>query len=330
MVNIIIPVYNARETLPQALDSLVCQTNKKFLVTIVIDGDRLDYSDIIEEYHGRGLRITTLVLPENHGAGYARQYAMDYDAHKPAKSDYFMFLDADDMFYPIAVELLSKGISREGSDVLAASFIREKPPEFIEFNSTTSPVTWMHGKIYRAQYLRDNNIRFLDDIRYNEDSYFNVVAMNCSDKIARITAPVYLWRDNPNSITQTKEGGNYFSKSNSQYIIGQVRGLKKITEITGKFPTDLFTQTIMYIYYAMMQQEYEQVEDFSYMNDLTSLKEMPEVQEFFLNGENWIKIANSVKAGAQIDNENLIFYNTTFSDWAQKYIIKDQVVKDIT
>lgn len=36
--------------------------------------------------------------------------------------------------------------------------------------------TWLHGKIYRIDFLKDNDIRFLDSIKYNEDAYFNLVA----------------------------------------------------------------------------------------------------------------------------------------------------------
>ena len=326
MVNIIIPVYKARDTLPQALNSLLCQTTNKFIVTIVIDGDGIDYSDIINDFRGRGLHITTLILPENHGAGYARQYAMDYDSQRDAKSEYYMFLDADDMYYPLAVELLTKQIRKEGADIVMASFIREHNDEFIEYNATTTAVTWMHGKIYRADYLRQNNIRFLEELRYNEDSYFNVVAVNCSDHVARMTAPVYLWRDNPNSVTQTKEGGTYFARSNTQYIYGQVKGMKKIIELKGELPKDTFAQTLLYIYYAMMQQQYEHVEDYSYLDELYSLGQLQEVKDFFNDGENWIKIVNSAKAGALIDEANIIFYNLPFSDWAQKYLLSEQMV----
>ena len=56
IVNIIIPTYKARETLPKALDSLVAQTKDMFLVTIVQDGDGEDYSDIVTEYKRRGLK----------------------------------------------------------------------------------------------------------------------------------------------------------------------------------------------------------------------------------------------------------------------------------
>ena len=46
MVNIIIPVFHSRETLPRALKSLENQTDRKFIVTIVVDGDGEKYEDI--------------------------------------------------------------------------------------------------------------------------------------------------------------------------------------------------------------------------------------------------------------------------------------------
>ena len=79
MLNIIIPSYKARETLPQALDSLVAQTKKLFIITIVQDADGEDYKDIIEEYTRRGLKIRLLATPVNGGPGNARQYGMDND-----------------------------------------------------------------------------------------------------------------------------------------------------------------------------------------------------------------------------------------------------------
>ena len=102
IVDVIIPTYKARETLPKALDSLVAQTKKLFIVTIIQDGDGEDYSDIIEEYRRRGLQLFLISLKENKGPGGARQAGID--ANKMC--DYLMFLDADDMLMPRAIEIL--------------------------------------------------------------------------------------------------------------------------------------------------------------------------------------------------------------------------------
>ena len=53
MFNIVIPVYKARDTLPELLNCLTAQTYKMFIVTISQDGDGEDYSDIIQEYRKR-------------------------------------------------------------------------------------------------------------------------------------------------------------------------------------------------------------------------------------------------------------------------------------
>ena len=60
MVGVIIPTYKAKDVLPHALDSLVAQTKRMFIVCISIDGDDEDYSEIIEEYKRRGLKICVI------------------------------------------------------------------------------------------------------------------------------------------------------------------------------------------------------------------------------------------------------------------------------
>ena len=101
MVEIGIPIFHAKETLPAALDSLVAQTKKNFIVCLSIDGDDEDYTDIINTYKARGLKIRVINGKFNGGAGEARQRVID-----STMCDYIMFLDADDMFMPRAVELL--------------------------------------------------------------------------------------------------------------------------------------------------------------------------------------------------------------------------------
>ena len=65
MVNLIIPVFHSKETLPDALNSLVAQTKHMFITTIVADGDGEDYSEIVKEYTRRGLKIKLITLEEN-------------------------------------------------------------------------------------------------------------------------------------------------------------------------------------------------------------------------------------------------------------------------
>ena len=78
MTNVIIPTYKARDTLPDLLNTLVAQTTNMFFVTIVQDCDGEDYSDIIQEYQKRGLKIKLITLNENMGPGVARQAGIKF------------------------------------------------------------------------------------------------------------------------------------------------------------------------------------------------------------------------------------------------------------
>jgi glycosyltransferase involved in cell wall biosynthesis len=315
IVNIVIPTYRARDTLPSTLDSLVSQTKKLFLVTIVQDGDGEDYSDIITEYKRRGLKIF-LLQKENGGPGMARQYGMD----RTQMCDYVMFVDSDDILNPRAVEVLYREAKLNNFDVLSSSFLAEKnhtPGIYLDVFKT--PVTWCHGKIYKLAFLRENNIRFLEDLKLNEDSYFNLVAVNCATRTARLEECTYIWKDNPNSLTRDNSDEKFFFRANTYYILGQIRGLKKVYEVTGNVKQQLIGATLKHIYDNMMLQLYYNHNDYSYLNELNSLREFKPVQDFLTEASSWIYMDSILKATHIIDN-SIIFYKQRFVDWVLEYI----------
>ena len=128
MVAIIIPIYKSRDTLSAALDSLVSQTKKTFMVIPSIDGDGENYDDLFEEYEKRGLHIYPIYSKENCGPGIARQRGID--AAEMCK--YLMFLDADDMLLPRAVEVLTHEIEVKNADIVAGTFLSEQSPGIAE------------------------------------------------------------------------------------------------------------------------------------------------------------------------------------------------------
>ena len=316
IVDIIIPTYKARETLPKALDSLVAQTKKMFIITIVQDADEEDYSDIIEEYKKRGLSIRLVTLKDNRGPGGARQAGMDTDK----MCDYFMFMDADDMLMPRAVELLYREVKLHDADIASSDFIaeREATPGFL-MDVFETPVTWCHGRIYKAKYLRDNNIRFLDGLRLNEDAYFNLIAHNCTSNKIKIKEVTYLWRDNKNSLTRAQNNHEFFVRSWKDYLTSQVEATLKIIELKGEVAPDLLGATLLYLYhYWMIALHYNLVNDEA-KEELLKLKDNPILKQT-LNQENfWRYIVANLKGGT-IWEDDLIFYKVRFNDWLKEYI----------
>lgn len=286
-----------------------------FIVTISQDGDDEDYSDIIKEYERRGLHIR-LIKGLNGGPGVARQRGVDSDL----MCDYVMFLDADDMLLPNAIDTLYTEAKRTRADVLSSDFIAEQSHKsnYI-MDVMSSPVTWCHGKIYRVQYLRENKIRFREDIRLNEDAYFNLIAVNCAKKKYKIEEPTYLWRSNKNSLTRKQSYVDFFHKSWEFYIFGQIEALKEIIRINEGIETSLLAATLMNIYKYMMFAISEKLNTNYIENCLKELKYIPEIINELDNLNFWGYVHQNLKASSYLD-EKLVFFSIRFSDWIRIYI----------
>lgn len=315
MIEVGIPVYKAKDTLPAALDSLVNQTKKNFFVCLSIDGDEEDYTDIIETYKTRGLKIRVIKSDINGGAGAARQRILD-----TTMCEYIMFLDADDIFMPRAVEILGQNIRFKNYDIVRGGFIREEPNKELDrvMASKDNIITWFHAKIYRVKFLKEKNIRFLEGLRTDEDAYFNAVAWNSTKNKGLVDEILYLWRDNKNSVTRNLSQKEYFSKNYINYIRSQVEALKKIFEINGEISSSLVTFTLINVYYYYMKARFYNLNETIMDECLSTLKEEKWMKIWLSNGENWITIIQNIKPGQIYDNQYVIFYSETFNIWAAR------------
>jgi glycosyltransferase involved in cell wall biosynthesis len=88
LVSILIPAYNADETIADTIKSAIAQTWQRKEIIVVNDGSK----DRTEEVAQRFAPKVTVVSTENHGAAAARNHAM-----RLSHGDYIQWLDADDI-----------------------------------------------------------------------------------------------------------------------------------------------------------------------------------------------------------------------------------------
>lgn len=93
LISVITPYYNASQTLPLALASLLAQTYTNWECVIVDDGSSDNPASMIERLNDPRIRLYR--FEQNRGRGAARQQALDL-----AQGDYLCMLDADDWIYP--------------------------------------------------------------------------------------------------------------------------------------------------------------------------------------------------------------------------------------
>ena len=225
-IGVVIPVYHGRGRVEKALDSLVTQTFKDFEVCLGVDCDGESYEDIITEYVRRGLTINCRIRPYRGGPGMARQSGINMLIDE---CEYLVFMDQDDVMMPMGLQYAYDAIE-DDIDVCQCTFIEESKNQYVLHEGATSPVTYIHAKIYRSQFLKENNICFTDKVFWNEDCYFNVVAMNVG-RCARVnTAPLYLWRYNNKSATH-ENFTEFFTKAWDTFALSQVLAILKIEEV---------------------------------------------------------------------------------------------------
>lgn len=255
MINIIIPCYKCENTLPLTLNSLVAQTNKKFIITLIQDGPETNIEEIVNNYKDK-LNINFIKLKENVGPGLARQEGIN----KNILCEYLLFLDSDDMLLPYAIEILNRESQLNKPDILISQFINHNLYGITKIMDISKANTWLHGKLYRAEFLLNNNICFSSKIKYNEDACFNLKALNSTNNIKVIELPTLLWIDCKNSITRSDN--NFEINSIPDFIIGQIEATLFLLDknncsvkLLAKNINNIYNQYQKYIFYTNKKEE---------------------------------------------------------------------------
>lgn len=196
-ISVIIPLYKGHDTLGSTLYSVAMQSiiNETEIV-VVNDADNVNYADILAKFDD--LNIVYVQRKQNGGCAASRNTGI-----KNAKNSFITFLDSDDNFVsPLSLEIMYNRIVAEKADVLVSAFESEmRFKNGVAIKQMKNAVTWCHGKVYRKQYLLDNNIFFDEGLRINEDCLFHQLLFDSGAKVAEIPMVTLMWRDNPNSVT---------------------------------------------------------------------------------------------------------------------------------
>ena len=91
VVSIILPAYNAHNTLKRALCSIAMQENIDEIETIIVDDCSAETYDHIAKEFSHMMKIKVVRMEKNGGPGAARQVGYDH-----SEGDFVMWMDADD------------------------------------------------------------------------------------------------------------------------------------------------------------------------------------------------------------------------------------------
>ncbi len=220
-VSIIIPVYNAENTLERCLSSVRGQTYKDIEVIVINDGSSDGSIDIINRFVSSDSRFR-VIDKENSGVSVSRNIGI-YNA----RGDYLQFVDSDDYIPENSVETFVAAADKYNADMVISDFIRVYSkssvimgsiPKFEglmtckEFASEMmkAPSNFYYGVMWNKLYKRDivfnENLQCPTELNWCEDFMFNIEYLYYAKRIAVVHEPIYYYVKRPGSLVSSESG----------------------------------------------------------------------------------------------------------------------------
>lgn len=229
-VSVIIPVYKVEKYLLRCVNSVLTQSFTNYEIILVDDGSPDNCPTICDDL-SQNYEMIKVVHKKNGGLASARNAGMNV-----ATGKYIFFLDSDDWIEPDTLKEQYLLAEKENVD-----FIRTRPvyagwpnhsdgevcvfgtekgltegkydrnkiekellPHIIATNRLTmGPIVSAWGGLYRFDFLKKNNLKFYESIKYSEDLIFNVHATLCANSFYYIDSKHYYnYFYNSSSITK--------------------------------------------------------------------------------------------------------------------------------
>ena len=273
LISIVVPVYRVESYLAQCVGSLRAQSYSNIEIICVNDGspDRCELLlDMFDELDPR----ITVITQENKGLPAARNAGLTV-----ATGDIVMFVDSDDYLEPNACKVVAQAfLDNDPLDALVfgtniISSDREHD-EWLEdtlttpdkvydefdlsiiFEEPSNPFVWRNA--FSMEFLKSNDLKFEEDIKYGEDKVFQLVAFPRAKKTAFISDKIYNYRCSRKESLMTVTGKELVDRYRKHVMIAD-RICQRWTEHgeMQKYAGPLFSWTLDFMGYDFLKEDPE-------------------------------------------------------------------------
>lgn len=214
-VSVIVPVYNAADSIEKCIKSIAAQTLEDIEIILIDDGSNDNSAEICKELSKRDNRIK-FFCQRNSGVSAARNKGLDN-----ASGEWITFVDSDDWIEPTMCEKALNSAVKANADIVMWSFwteingvskksyfISEKSGDIsskknllqakmisryadgdIKGNVGSAGVTW--GKLCRRSLIEENKIRFVVGLTRAQDTVFWLNTTEHAKKIEYLDECLY-------------------------------------------------------------------------------------------------------------------------------------------
>lgn len=256
MVSIIIPTYNDKDVVCDAIDCSLAQTYKNIEIIVIDDGSTDGTGDILQKKYDNRIKY---VYKKNEGLSKARNTGINY-----SRGEYIQFLDADDLIESnkisvqieqlintkeVAVSYCDYVRSTIGSNAsgyghrLSPVLQKEDPLDDLILKWETQLSIPPHCFLFDAAFFKEYEVRFDESLPTHEDwdCWMNVFALN--PKVFYIDRPLadYRMRNKSMCSNRLKMRKGYLMAINMQ-----MRKHLENTDVVAKLNTK--KKEVRYIY----------------------------------------------------------------------------------
>ena len=177
--SVILPFYNARQTIARTVNSILNQRFRDFELLVVDDGSTDGSGQILEQFAAQDKRIRVF-HKENGGANSARNLALEY-----IRGEYVTFCDADDWVEDDWLQNFADNLQDNDVVVQGWTYVTgtERLPQYYEEKSEipaeAADVMSLHesfgflwNKCFRTSIIKENSLTFNVKFRFLEDEEF--------------------------------------------------------------------------------------------------------------------------------------------------------------
>lgn len=216
LFSVVMAVYNAEDTIQEAVQSILNQSFKDYEIIICNDASTDNTLSIINDFNDS--RIKVIEQLRNSGPGAARDRGIEI-----ARAPWIAFIDADDAWHPSRLERVMKAISLIDFDFIFDNTMlchhtpaglvpwkslhkrfafgaNSKLPRKIEIQDYICADRLLIHPIFKKSLVQNGGVKHTRRM-FAEDAEFYLRLANFGARFAYLPDPLYLYRITPGSLT---------------------------------------------------------------------------------------------------------------------------------
>ncbi|QCX53429.1 glycosyltransferase [Elizabethkingia sp. JS20170427COW] len=229
LVTVLIPTYNAENTIDEALDSILHQAYTSLEVVIIDDFSTDSTIKKVQHYAKKHTELTIHIIEkkENKGPAHSRNIGIN-----EAKGKYIALLDSDDYFAPEKIKKQVSFLELHPEYMGCATFLQcfglqqnivksELNPEKLK-DILLIGMPYLHASfMFRKDFIIQKQLFYNEDFRTAEDYEWSIRLFDAGAKIINIPEALYYYRISGNQESFTKDKNGVTQKNEKQWKVSK-------------------------------------------------------------------------------------------------------------